>query len=266
MRLTIAAKLSIAFGLVLALLAAVGLLSVASLSRARAGARQLADSQIVLEGLNRSVEYLLRERVVLGHVWAGGAIQRTAEAEEARADFDEAWEVVRTFREADSPNMVRGIELGHETYDAALQEAVALYEANPDDLSAVMDRVGEADGLFYTAVEPAIKLLRDQELARVQQVQASVDRLVTLMVAVVSVAGASALIVAGAAAYLISRGIVRAASHLSLAAESISRGELDVPIEVSTGDEMEALAESIERMRVSLKEAIELLRKSRPVA
>jgi methyl-accepting chemotaxis protein len=264
MKLTIASKLSIAFGVVLALLAAVGLLSVVSLGRARAGAQELADSQVVLEGLDRSVEYLLRERVALGHVWATGQIQRTVDAEEARGEFDAAWEVVRTYRVADSPNMVRAIELGHETYDGALQEAVALYEANPDDLAAVMARVGEADGMFYNALEPAIEQLRDRELARVQQVQASVDSLVTGMVAVASIAGASALVVAAAAAYLISRGIIRAAAHLSLAAESISRGDLDVPIEVTTGDEMEALAESIERMRVSLKAAIELLHNRQP--
>ena len=266
MKLTIASKLSIAFGLVLALLAALGLLGVASLSRARGGAQELADSQVVLDWLNRSVEYMLRERVVLGHVWATGETQRIVEADEAREEFETAWEVVRTYRAEDSPNMVRGIELGHEVYDGALQEANALYEANPDDLAAVMARVGEADSIFYTAVEPAIEQLRDRELARVQQIQASVDRLFTIMVTVASIAGLSALIVAAAAAYLISRGIVRAAAHLSLAAESISRGDLEVPIEVNTGDEMEALAESIERMRVSLKTAIELLHKRQPTS
>lgn len=266
MKLAIATKLSIGFGLVLALLAAVGLLSVASLNRARAGARELADSQLVVEGLDRSVEFLLRERVVISHVWATGETQRTVEAEEARGEFDAAWEVVRTYRAADSPNMVRAIELGLETYDGALQEAVALYEANPDDLAAVMARVGEADGIFYTALEPAIELLRDRELARVQQVEASVDSLVTVMVTVASIAVVSAVIVAAAAAYLISRGIIGAAAHLSQAAEGISRGDLDVLIEVNTGDEMEALAESIERMRVSLKTAIELLRKRQPTA
>lgn len=266
MKLSIATKLSIAFGLVLALLAAVGLLGVASLNRARAGAQELADSQVVLEGIDRSVEYLLRERVALGHVWATGQIQRTADAEEARAEFEAAWEVVRTYRAADSPNMVRAVELGYEIYDSALQEAVALYEANPDDLAAVMARVREADGIFYNALEPATEQLRERELAKVEQVQASVDNLVTVMVTVASIAGLSALIVAGVAAYLISRGIIKAAAHLSLAADNISRGDLDVPIEVSTGDEMQALAESIERMRVSLKAAIELLHKREPTA
>jgi HAMP domain-containing protein len=49
--------------------------------------------------------------------------------------------------------------------------------------------------------------------------------------------------------------------YLSSAAESISRGDLDSPIIAETGDEMEDLARSIERMRVSLKAAIERLRR-----
>jgi HAMP domain-containing protein len=73
--------------------------------------------------------------------------------------------------------------------------------------------------------------------------------------------GGISIIIALISAFVISRGITRSTSHLSEAADSISRGDLDVPIEVNTGDEMEDLAESIERMRTSLKAAIERLRR-----
>ncbi|MEJ2606722.1 MAG: HAMP domain-containing protein [Anaerolineales bacterium] len=62
-------------------------------------------------------------------------------------------------------------------------------------------------------------------------------------------------------ALTIRRGLTNAALYLSSAAESISRGDLDTPIIAETGDEMEDLARSIERMRVSLKAAIERLRR-----
>ncbi|HOT00919.1 MAG TPA: HAMP domain-containing protein, partial [Acidobacteriota bacterium] len=46
------------------------------------------------------------------------------------------------------------------------------------------------------------------------------------------------------------------------AANKISLGDLDVPIQVKTGgDEIGRLADSLDRMRISLKSAIERLRK-----
>ena len=71
-----------------------------------------------------------------------------------------------------------------------------------------------------------------------------------------------ALIVAVAAvglALYLARGIVRPVLHLSGAAESISRGDLDVEIAVDSRDEIGALAKSVDRMRASLKAAIERL-------
>jgi methyl-accepting chemotaxis protein len=264
MRLTIARKLSMAFGVVLALLAIVSLLGVFGLSRARVAAEELAEAQVLMDALDHSLEYLLRERLEVGNVWTTGAMEHMAYAEEARGEFQAAWEVVRTYRAEENPGMLRTIEEGHDGYETLLAEAVGLYEANPNDLAAVMAKAKEADEFFYRVLGPATGQLRAHELAKVQQVEASVRRLVGTMVTVTAVAGALALVVGAGAAYVISRGLTKAATHLSAAAESISRGDLDVPIEVRTGDEMEILAKSIERMRISLKEAIKLLRKQQP--
>jgi HAMP domain-containing protein len=81
------------------------------------------------------------------------------------------------------------------------------------------------------------------------------------MTTLTSILGLISVIVAVVAAYFISRGITRSTSTLSKAADAISRGDLDIPIEIKTGDEMEILADSIERMRNSLAAAIERLRR-----
>ncbi len=73
--------------------------------------------------------------------------------------------------------------------------------------------------------------------------------------------GLFSVVVGAASAFFISRGITRSSSELSKAADAISRGDLDVSIQISTGDEMEDLADSIDRMRNSLKAAIERLRR-----
>jgi methyl-accepting chemotaxis protein len=266
MKLTIARKLSIAFGVVLVLLVVVSLLGVFGLSRARVAAEELAEAQVLMDALDHSLEYLLRERLEVGNVWTTGAMEHMDYAEEARGQFQEAWEVVRTYRAEENPGMLRTIEEGHKGYETLLAEAIDLYRANPNDLSAVMAKAKEADEFFYRVLGPATAQLREHELAKVQEVEASVRRLVGTMVTVAAVAGVLALVVGAGAAYIISRGITKAATHLSAAADSISRGDLDVPIEVRTGDEMQTLAESIERMRTSLKAAIEMLREQQPTA
>ena len=63
-----------------------------------------------------------------------------------------------------------------------------------------------------------------------------------------------------AAAFLIGRGITGTTSHISGAADAISRGDMDVPIQVATGDEMQNLAEAVDHTRASLKAAIVRLR------
>ena len=52
-----------------------------------------------------------------------------------------------------------------------------------------------------------------------------------------------------------------ASVELTEAANRISLGELDAPIAVQAEDEIGTLAESLDRMRISLKQAIERLRK-----
>lgn len=74
---------------------------------------------------------------------------------------------------------------------------------------------------------------------------------VTLLALVVAVAGA----VVGA------QRLTRPIVELTEAANRISLGELDVPITADSDDEIGTLAESLDRMRISLKQAIERLRK-----
>lgn len=70
-----------------------------------------------------------------------------------------------------------------------------------------------------------------------------------------------ALIMAIAGAVYAAQRLTRPIEELTEAANRISLGELDAPISVQTDDEIGTLAESLDRMRISLKQAIERLRK-----
>jgi HAMP domain-containing protein len=70
-----------------------------------------------------------------------------------------------------------------------------------------------------------------------------------------------ALLMAIAGAVVAAQRLTRPIEELTEAANRISLGELDVPITVRTDDEIGTLGESLDRMRISLKQAIERLRK-----
>jgi HAMP domain-containing protein len=61
---------------------------------------------------------------------------------------------------------------------------------------------------------------------------------------------------------IFSRRMINAINEIVDAADSISRGDMDVPINTDQVGEIGDLAKAIERMRTSLKAAIERLRRS----
>jgi nitrogen fixation/metabolism regulation signal transduction histidine kinase len=63
--------------------------------------------------------------------------------------------------------------------------------------------------------------------------------------------------------YVYSRSVIHPILYLAEVADKISMGELDTPIKIKTKGEVSILAESIERMQVSIKTAIERLQKRR---
>jgi HAMP domain-containing protein len=71
----------------------------------------------------------------------------------------------------------------------------------------------------------------------------------------------AALLVLLLVIYFYSRSVIRPILHLSEVADRISMGELDTPIRIRAKGEVGVLAESIERMQMSVKAAIERLQR-----
>jgi HAMP domain-containing protein len=122
------------------------------------------------------------------------------------------------------------------------------------------------DDRYYTSFVPIERVEQQggaQTVGRIgvaikQDWFTAIVRRVQLTVGIVSLV-ALALAIAGAV--LAAQRLTRPIEELTEAANRISLGELDVPIAVSTGDEIGTLGESLDRMRISLKQAIERLRK-----
>lgn len=260
MKLTIARKLTLAFGGVLLLMGILAVLAVFSLNQARNTAEELIEIQQVVQAVDQAVGKVFEERIALDSYFFTGNEEGKAQFAEAFEEYEVAWAVVTNHRGDEIPGLLTDIEQKRKANYDLYYEAVRVHTYSMGDLEQVMVQMAQADTYYEDALRPALEQLRQGELTRAQQVSNTARRLFSTMLIMVSVVAVIAFVIALFAAQRIGSGINRAAVHLSEAAESISRGDLDVPIQVNTGDEMQRLAESIERMRTSLKAAIERLR------
>jgi methyl-accepting chemotaxis protein len=115
-------------------------------------------------------------------------------------------------------------------------------------------------GTWLTAYAPIIDsngnisgiLDIDIELTTFQEeLQKKVNRLVVISVVIMAIAILLSL--------LLSRGLVRKLRYLNEVTEKISTGMMDRSISVNSKDEVGDLAQSLERMRISLKKAMEMI-------
>ena len=259
MKLTIGRKLGLGFGLVLILLFTVSMLGVVNVNKARTFASDVQEVSAVMMSLHQTNENLLSETIMTYHYFSTGEEEHLTMVEESHNAANTKWENVTTRRSKDYPEKIQAVEQAHAGYDLLLEASIAVYQENPSDITAAMLSMNEASQYFHMNVIPAQEALHMMEMAKVQELVLGVNRMLPTAI----ILGVIALVVSTGAAYFIGQGIVSAATHLREAAESISRGNLDVPINVTTGDEMEDLAGSLERMRASLKLAVQRLQSKR---
>jgi methyl-accepting chemotaxis protein len=260
MKLTIERKLGLGFGIVLILLLTVSVVGVVSLNRAQT----LTNEIIELQELGEAADVLALaqhlERLGLIDYIISGEEDEKAEIEEAQEVYEEQVVILQkaqNFPKLASP--AESIIQVTEEMDVLLDEILEAYEANPNDVSSALEALKSVNDFNDATMVPVIEELDNQLKILVEEKTENVTSQVKNMIVVGVVVSLISLIVSTGAAYYISLGVVRSATHLREAADSISRGNLDVLIEVFTGDEMEDLAAAIERMRASLKLAVSRL-------
>jgi len=269
MKLTIARKLFIGFGILVFLLIIIAVFSANSLNQTQTLTSDLIEYQKVVQATNQCKEAIFTSRVGIVQTYLTGTRSGLSRTATARADYDSWWEVIKEYRTIGKAQLLHDIEIIRLEYDRRLDQAITSLNANPDALDEgdpdVLDIINAnldfADSYAYSTMLPALDRLYEPELKALEELAISAERRASVMTTLAVLFGFSSVIVGAAAAYLISRGITRSTSELSNAADAISRGDLDIPIKINTGDEMEDLADSIERMRNSLRAAIERLRR-----
>lgn len=194
--------------------------------------------------LGDAVEMGTDGEIAMAHFWyselveryksmpAGSNAELTQRLETSHLQFNNLYEEYRGKLQAREP-------INREEFEGRMDEVVQDYTAVLDDLQEK-----EVDKSMESALE---------QTGRIQTRTLSLMAGFTLAAAILGVALAWWLI----------RSVTRPVRRLVAVADNISMGDLDMPIEVTSRDEIGELQESIERMRVSLKTALERLKKQR---
>ena len=269
MKLTIARKLSYGFGFLVLLLVVTAVFSVRSLNISQRLTAELIEYQEVVQVVNLCKEELMIGRIGVVQSYLSGTEGGLRRLVTSRNNYDKWWLEIQGYRGLSNPELLTQVEEAKEEYDRRIDLAVAaiqqnpdaLDEADPDVIDVINANLDFAEGYASSVMFPSLESLYEQELRDLEDRAEAAQLRTSVMTTLAFIFGAASVIVGTAAAFFISRGITRSTRDLSAAADAISRGDLDVQIRIKTGDEMEILADSIERMRTSLKAAIERLRR-----
>jgi HAMP domain-containing protein len=262
MRVTIGARLGLGFLIMLLLVAAAGLASVIAVAR-------LGDLTAVLALESDEVRRITDIRVAVAE--ADRALERAIAAGQeediaaAAAEQSELQDMAETYidsKEAagSDEEMLGDLRLAQQTFDQTYDSWLELAAASAGLGSWAYQQRQDI------AVDPYIAVLNDIESAAtgrmataMEETQQAESSLILIMIGFTVVA---ALIGTGLAV-AITRSVTVPVGKLLKAADEVSLGHLDAPMEVDSRDEIGELAESMERMRVSMKAAMERLKRRR---
>lgn len=267
MKLANLRKYIIGFGVIVIFLVILAFLSVNNLRTSLDVTVELINLQRVVTATNNMEIALLNERVAVGQYALTGTRGQLLKIDEFQREYDQRWTVVSAELEESYPELVEEVESARETYTSLIDSIIAAREATPGDNVAAVIKLGDLDTFSRETFFPLLQDLFEPEETRlntlINQERARASRLSIVygVLSALSLVVGVLMIAAIFFAFNITRDIINSVESLIEASDSISRGDLDVPIDVEMGGDMQTLAESIERMRTSLKAAIERLRR-----
>ena len=262
MRLTIGARLGLGFLIMLLLVAAAGSASIITV-------RRLADLTAIMAQESDEVRRItdIRVSVAQADVALQRAVAAGTEGEIAIARFwqSELQDKVTAYLESkgtgsSEAEMLQRLETAQQAFDATFETYL-----NPPLPSASLDPRAFSQRRDLV-VYPYLSILAEIEseatnrmVEALNEIQRAQSSLLLMMIGLTVIA---ALLGAGLAVG-ITRSVTRPVRRLVEVADDMSMGDLDMPVEVTSRDEIGELQESIERMRVSLKTVLERLKKQR---
>ena len=255
-----------AFGAVVLVLVVTTFISASNLSNALSTTIDLISLQEVVQATDNIQAALTEEQIAIGQYQLTGNDELLTRIDTARTEYDQSWEVIVRHSGEEQAKLIADIELAQAEYKVMLDEVITEYQSDPGENNSA-DLLMGAINYYLQNIDPKFSDLSEPELeklaARVELEKASANRkwIGSRIVLVLSILVGIFVVVAITTAIIFSQRMLQSMTSIIDAADSISRGDLDVPIDIEQGGEIGELAQSIDRMRTTLKAAIERLRR-----
>ncbi|MFN2144755.1 MAG: HAMP domain-containing protein [Anaerolineales bacterium] len=266
MRLSSFRRFIVIQGVIVLLLVFSAFYTATNLNRSLALTINLTNLQEGVQATGNIIDALEDERIAIGQYPLTGSEDLLTRIADAQNIYDENWQIVTRVFGSEQPELLSDIEESRATYVEYLNEIISEYQSNPDE--------NDSAGILRDAInyylqnlgpkiadlsEPAVqKLVNQVETERARANQLAIFSRIALGFSVVVGILVVVLVIA---VVIFSRRMLLAIQSIVDAANDISRGDMDVPIDVEQGGEIGELAQAIDRMRTSLRAAIERLRR-----
>ncbi len=253
-------------GIVVLFIAVSNVISSQRLNDAVAVVVDLTSLQEVVNALDQIDRALEEERIAVGQYPLNGDEGLLTRISDAQATYDEYWNVIMNNRGTEKAETLAKIATARDTYVAMLDDVISAYQSNPANNDAA-SKMSTAITFYLQTLDPTLTSFKDPEIATFverSKTEAAKAQVFITQSKIVSWVGTAATIVGVIMTFIYAFGmtrIVRAILEIIDTANSISRGDLDFPINVDQPGEIGDLAQAVERMRTSLKAAIERLRR-----
>jgi len=122
MKLTIARKLFIGFGILVFLLIIIAVFSANSLNKTQTLTSDLIEYQKVVQATNQCKEAIFTSRVGIVQSYLTGTRSGLSRTATARADYDSWWEVIKEYRTIGKAQLLHDIEVIRLEYGAGYHQ------------------------------------------------------------------------------------------------------------------------------------------------
>jgi HAMP domain-containing protein len=264
MKWSIRKKLSWSFAVILAILVISTAISVVLSTAVRKTSENIADYQFpTMKQLDELTIKLYRKRIVYDQYFPTKSRKHLDEITKIRAEFDSIFVDYKNKVSDSNKAFLEQLIPEMEEYNKKLDETLVYTQRYPDNLDGMLKQIAIADNHFDQKIAPIIEKMQGNQKTetddKVEKLQQDLKNSDMITVGV----GIFAIILGSIFAAALGKGISKPVVDLTKAADEISMGKIDTSINVKTNDEINELAQAIERMRMSLKKAMERLTKMR---
>jgi nitrogen fixation/metabolism regulation signal transduction histidine kinase len=255
-RITIGVRLGFGFFVMLFLVAATGTASVIAFVR-------LADQTAVIAQESEEIRCITDIRVRVSEADSALARAMIAGMEEdiaiARSMQEELYMEVTAYLNSkevgsNDSELLDRLQIASQQFDTTFESYLNLAGIDPEAFSRRQVFAVDPYLTVLTEIESEVSSRMVSDLDEIHRAQTSLQMIMIGFTVIAALIGIGL-------AVRITRSVTVPVGKLVEAADQISVGDLDAVMEVHSQDEIGELAESLERMRVSMKAAIERLRK-----